>query len=216
MLRRLLPLLGFLAASASIATEPADDNWGDDPFDRAAAVNEGDLVFLDQPPEKAVHHHVNRLSITDTSLADGWVALEQCHHDLDPVPDAEIVYAPGRIRNLRTTRVENIERVEVFDHSVQLKNVDHGSSICIQAETRALSTDGEGFVLKNGPYMRRFLDGYYPMRVTLQIDYPPDLMIWSHVPEARDGVRIAKAPGEFSLDAWFEGILRTRIDFDRR
>jgi hypothetical protein len=46
--------------------------------------------------------------------------------------------------------------------------VEPGARLCLSAQTRALRNTGNGyFNLVNGPYMRKFLDGYYPMRVTL-------------------------------------------------
>ncbi|MGD8911541.1 MAG: hypothetical protein PVJ68_02195 [Candidatus Thiodiazotropha sp.] len=51
------------------------------------------------------------------------------------------------------------------------------AAICLQAETQSLHPTGQGgYQLRNGPYMRRFLDGYYPMLLTLQVDYPAELI----------------------------------------
>ena len=66
----------------------------------------------------------------------------------------------------------NIEQSWVEDNTVQLRNVQENARLCVQAWTRALKSNGDGsYSLRNGPFMRRFLDGYYPMRVSMQIDY---------------------------------------------
>ena len=74
------------------ATGPADvdawPSWVDEQEalqQRIARVNEGDLDFIPGPSQGVVHHHRSRIFISDTSLLDGWVRLEQCHVNLDRV-----------------------------------------------------------------------------------------------------------------------------------
>lgn len=202
----MVPVL-LLVASAQAA------DWADSDFDDTSTVNEGTLAFLVNPPVKPVHHHVNHLTITDASLASGWVRMDQCHYDIDPVPDAEILYTEGRIRGLQLVRSEQIGQVQVEDHSVQLRDVLQGAVVCIRGETRALERTDNGYELRNGPFMRRFLDGYYPMHVTLDVRYPQGLVLVEHFPEAQPGVSLTRQPGHLTLDTWFEGILRTRFIF---
>lgn len=204
----LLPLI----ATAAWALDP-DELF----FKGTADVNEGELRFLTAPPDRPVHHHHNRITILDSSLEDGWVHLDQCHRNLDAVPEAQVTYREGRIRALRVTRVENIERAWAEDHSVQLRNVRRGAVLCIEAETLALSRNGEAsYSLSNGPYMRRFLDGYYPMRVSMTVRLATDkLRFVASVPPDQPGFTLRQQGDEVGYDTVFEGILTTVLRFDR-
>lgn len=204
--------------SASLTLLPTavladDDDWEDDPFEKALAVNEGTLEILENPPDKPAHHHINRLTITVGSLNTGWVGLDQCHYDIDPVPDLDIVYKEGKIRDLRVTRANDIGKATVNDHSVSLEDVGKEAELCISGDTRALSRTEEGYLLKNGPFMRRFLDGFYPMHVTLDIRYPHRLRPTEFSPQPTSGLRYKRRPGNLVMDLWFEGILKTEFLF---
>lgn len=206
-----------LADTARAVVEDGPDDWGEgwDLEERIAAVNEGELHFVG--PEAAAGHHVhfNRIRIDRSSLRGGWIALEQCHEQLDAVPAAQILFNPERIRRLRIQSVEGIGRAWVEGHSVQLEDVAQQARICIGGESRALSYLGQGrYRLRNGPYMRRFLDGYYPMRVVLQIQYPPDaLRFEAPHPGPQPGFELRLREGEVLVEAAFEGRLYTCMDF---
>jgi hypothetical protein len=74
--------------------------------------------------------------------------------------------------------------------------------------------DNGGFRLRNGPYMRRFLDGYYPMRVALSIDYPTDrLRLVGQSPASQPGFSVHVGERRIEVDATFEGRLVTCLDF---
>lgn len=186
-------------------------------FESAAAVNEGQLHFLDAPPDKPVHHHQNRIRIEENSLVTGWVALTQCHDNLDAVPRAQITFREGYVRDLRVDSSHGVAEAWIEGASVQLRQIGHGSRVCLSAQTRALRDTGSGFFnLINGPYMRKFLDGYYPMRVTLDIDYPPaTLKLVDVSPQATTGLALQDQPGRLHMDALFEGELRTLVQFMR-
>ena len=205
----LAALLLCLGSSLALAEAP------DPEFDGSATVNEGPLQFLAAPPAKAVHHHQNRIRIEADSLASGWVSLAQCHDHLDAVPRAQITFREGFVRNLRIDVASGIGAAWVEGASVQLEQVAPGARLCLSAETRALRETGDGtFALANGPYMRRFLDGYYPMRVTLDVVYPEARLSLAGVtPREQPGLVIVERPGEIRLDALFEGELRTLIEF---
>lgn len=202
-------LLAFLPLLGQAASE--EDLF----FKNVSEVNEGELHFLTKAPDRPVHHHQNRITLTPDSLISGWVRLEQCHQHLDPVPDSQIVYNQDRIRALRIVRTENIERAWVQEHSVQMENIGPAALICIEAESRALVNDGPNtYVLRNGPYMRRFLDGYYPMRVTMTvIPGNSGLRLDSLSPAAQPGFSVHASPDEVGYDTWFEGRLTTSIRF---
>ena len=178
-------------------------------------VNEGVLVFLNQRPTKPVHHHQNHLVIDSASLVNGWVRLRQCHENLDRVPRAQITYNRERIRDLQITASGNIEQSWVEDHTVQLRNVQENARLCVQAWTRALKDNGDGsYSLRNGPFMRRFLDGYYPMRVSMQIDFADSgLRLIAMKPERQQGFDVKEQDGSLAFDAWFEGRLKTEFLF---
>ncbi len=200
-----LPLLGQAA--------PSEEELF---FKNISEVNDGDLRFLpNAPTDRLVHHHQNRITLTPDSLDSGWVRLEQCHQHLDPVPSSQIVYSQDRIRALRIVRTENIERAWVDENSVQMENIRHDALICIEAESLALRNDGpNAFVLNNGPYMRRFLDGYYPMRVTMTVNLgSTGLRFDSLTPTAQPGFRVDVSQTEVGYDTWFEGRLTTAIRF---
>ncbi|MEW8506949.1 MAG: hypothetical protein AB2598_09605 [Candidatus Thiodiazotropha sp.] len=216
-----MPFILLLLISLYSSTAPAGDESGelDDDFWEAdtESVNEGDLEFLDTSPAKPVHHHINRIQINVDSLRNGWVGLNQCHHHLDPVPHLEIVYHPQRIRQIRLLMMENIGTGRVDDSTIVLRDVRKGASICLQAESQSLHPLGEDrYQLRNGPYMRKFLDGYYPMRLTLEVEYPAKLMELTALrPLPLANESIPKSGGKFYWDGWFQGKLFTEIDFNR-
>ena len=193
------------------------EEWLFDDSDSLAVeeVNEGELVFLDKPPAKVVHHHQNQLIVTDESIDNGWVKLIQCHTNLDKVGLAQILFRKDRVRKLRVTEVRNIDRAWVEGPSIQLENIKSNARLCIGAETRSFVYNGDGsFSLHNGPYMRRFLDGYYPMRVSLDVTVKTDKLRFAEIsPNVGKGFKVWQGQNTVHYDAWFEGKLRTEIRF---
>ena len=186
-------------------------------FESATDVNEGILHFLETPPAKRIHHHQNSFHIDADSIKTGWVRLTQCHDNLDAVPRAQITFREGYVRDLKLDSYNQIESAWIEGASVQLVNVQPGARLCLSALTRALRHSGNGYYnLYSGPYMRKFLDGYYPMRVTLDIEYPPELLMLLDIsPSEEPGFRHLETPGSIRLDAVFEGALSTLIQFER-
>ena len=218
--RMILPALaGLLLAVPLYAqqmTPQEMEEWlFDDSESLAAEVNEGDLVFLDKPPVKKVHHHANQLIVTDESMDDGWVKLVQCHTNLDRVSLAQIVFRHDRVRKLRITEVRNIDRAWVEGASIQLENIQKNARLCVGAETRSFVYNGDGsFSLHNGPFMRRFLDGYYPMRVSADVTVKTDKLRFADIsPAVGKGFKVWRGDNTVHYDAWFEGKLRTEIRF---
>lgn len=200
------------ALSVSLAHAAADLT-----FESAEDVNEGSLHFLEAIPDKPLHHHQNRIRIDSDSLRSGWVSLSQCHDNLDPVPRAQITFREGFVRDLRVDTFTHIEDAWIEGASVQLRNVEPGARLCLSAQTRALRNNGNGYYnLLNGPYMRKFLDGYYPMRVSLEVDFPAQLLTLIDIePSAQPGLKLDERPGAIRMDAVFEGALITLIQFER-
>ncbi len=213
----LLLLVSIFAASMSRAQ--ADKNWEtywpDDDTDKIIdAINEGELNFLDTPPDKSVYHHQNTFIVLKNSIETGWIKVVQCYENLDKFPRVQIVYNKDRIRHLRITRQMNIGNAWVEDNTVQLTDVNSNARLCVQAESRALIAQKDGtFVLQNGPFMRKFLDGYFPMRVSIDIKFPANLSFIAIEPVEQKGFRVIKGEQSLHLDAWFEGRLVTRIRF---
>jgi hypothetical protein len=219
----LIFVVSLFSTFATVAVADTDDDWPDwareeaDLMDRVAAVSDGDLRFLPAERADGEHAHLNRIRITEASLDGGWVTLEQCHENIDAVPAAQILFRAGGIRNLTIESSRNIGRAWVEGHSVQLEDVGTDAVLCIRGESQALRDLGDGhYRLRNGPYMRRFLDGYYPMRVKLDIEYPADLIeVIGQSPATQPGFTVANGGSDLSVDATFEGRLVTCFDFCR-
>jgi hypothetical protein len=193
------------------------ETWSDRRFlqEPEVEVNEGELEFLHHPPEKTVHHHQNLIIITLSSLQNGWVELSQCHYHLDPVPRLEIVYNPQRIRDIQIVSRHNIGSAEVVGHKLDLTGVSSAAEICLTAQSRALHSLGNGrYQLRNGPYMRRFLDGYYPMQLSLEVRYPPaSLKFTGQRPLPSWGIEQKRLDGLIKWQGWFTGKLSTELNF---
>lgn len=182
----------------------------------ASRVNEGSLNFLARLPDSPVHHHQNHVVIRPGSLADGWVDLRQCHDALDAVPSSQIVFSGDRIRDLRVVASEGIGQLWVEGHTVQLRQTQRGARLCLRAQSRALSREADGsYVLRNGPFLRRFLDGYYPMRVSMRVtlDDTPRLRFGGANLSTQPGFRVWENANEVFYDAQFEGRLNTELRF---
>ena len=182
---------------------------------RAREVNEGELQLLDRPPEAAAHLHQNRLLITERSLRDGWVAMYQCHSNLDKVSASQIVYNKERIRNIRVLSSQNIGSALVEGHTVQMKDIAAESEICISADKRVLSYEKGKYYLRLGPFMRRFLDGYYPMHVQVEVSYPDFLQLVSASPV--DALRRTSGRTSYAdFDLWVIGKLDIELVFSSK
>ncbi len=212
----LLISLALAAGRAATAPDPRDESEALFDAPSAASVNEGELVFLSRLPDKPVHHHQNQVRIDAKSLQDGWVLLAQCHVDLDAVPRSQVMFSRDRTRDLRVTAAGGIGAAWVEGNTVQLKDTARGAYLCIEARSRALARQPDGsFVLRNGPYLRRFLDGYYPMHVTMRVSLDAPLALVETRPAAQTGFEVRALQDEVYYDARFEGRLVTELRFRR-
>lgn len=207
--------LGVLSFPIKVPAANEAQWWLEHDAPNLNEVNEGRLEFLARPPDAPVHHHHNAITISKSTLQDGWSRLKQCHNHLDPVARAEIVFREGRVRNLSIDHQAGIDKAWISDHNVQLTNVRRPSRLCLSAETKAMAPDGTGgYVLRNGPFMRRFLDGYYPMRVTMRVRYPCSMLEISKIePHPQPGFRVSHTGCTVAIHALFEGRLHTEIRF---
>jgi hypothetical protein len=208
-------LLLWIGIPAAAEEEP----WPDFPEanleQRLTEISDGELVFLAEAPVEPAHHHENRISILPASLDSGWVVMEQCHRNLDQVSLLEIVYHPERIRDIRILTSHNIDQSRVLGPRVELRGVQANATLCLSAQSRALHQLSPGrYQLRNGPYMRRFLDGYYPLHLSIEIDYPPHLLsLQSARPQTKDAPAYHLEPGRIRWEAWFRGRLNTVFTF---
>ena len=222
-MKRLAPLLGLLwffcsAPFAQELSEEALQRWFESD-DMASPYEEkgGDasLQFIHPPPAEAIPHSHTRLRFDAQSRDTGWVMVEQCHQGLDAVPDAEVVYRFSEMRSLQVTQLEGIEKAWVAGQSVQLKNVSNDARLCVALQARLLHrTDGGHYRMRYGPFQRRFLDSYFPMHVTLNLEYgSAALRLDSITPTAEEGLTITARPQGLEVDAWFRGRLELEFRF---
>lgn len=184
-----------------------------------ASVNEGQLTFLAElPNNQPTHHHFNEIWLDAESLKSGWARLHQCHENLDQVPRLQIAFGEGRVKALQVVETKGIEDSWVKGNTVQVRSIGPNARLCLTAETRSVNNKGEGyFTVSNGPYMRRFLDGYYPMQVSMVLNFPPDLLeLVSVFPAHQPGFEVDRQQGRVMLQTLFEGTLRTSIQLQLR
>ncbi len=199
---------------------PTEQTPGDDWFNENSDlsiedINEGELEFIAPITDKNILHSGSMLSITEKSLETGWVGLDQCYRNLDPVGKIDVVYRYKNIKQLKITSSGNIGKARVDGQTIQLEDVSSSAYICVQAEVQILEkTSQDTFVLSNGPYYRQFLDGYYPYHVTVSISYPADKLKYTRIsPAPQPLFEVIQQPGKLLVDTWFEGILMIDIKF---
>ena len=224
LVRHLILCLLLLGVSKGNAQEPTQEElekWFEDdsrflPFE--TDISEGDLEFLAAPPEKPTLHSQNQLTITKTSISSGWVGMYQCYENLDAVPDAQVVYQYKEIKNLKIVMHDKIAKAWVQDQSVQLLDTQKGAALCVSADVRILYKNPDNtYSLNNGPFQRKFLDGFYPMHISLRVIYPAEVLEFiGTTPTAQNGFAVSHKKGELFIDAWFEGRLFTEALFKEK
>lgn len=183
-------------------------------------MSSGDLRFVkaDKIDTRFDYHMTNEIRFLTKSLTDGWLSLNQCHYNLDAVKTLEIVYAADKTRNLRIVSQKHIGSAEVQGNRVQLNDIQGSAQICISAETRGLEAIGnQQWQLKRGPFMRRYLDGYYPMQVSLAVDWSQHpLQLIEMQPTAQQGVVTQQNDRQFNAIYQFEGKLNPQLTFKQQ
>jgi hypothetical protein len=124
-----------------------------------------------------------------------------------------VLYNGEKIRGLSIVQRTGVGEAWVEGPSVQLRNVERGARPCVTAQTRALEPDGRGgYVIRNGPFMRKSLDGLYPMRVSLEVWLPPGRLRFAGIaPPEQEGFNVTHDEHRVRVDALFEGRLHTEI-----
>lgn len=180
----------------------------------APDINEGELRFLTEPPAQPPHLHSTQVSIGEESLRTGWVGVRQCHYRFGPLGAMEVVFNKERVRKLRIVRADHIGRAWIEGASVQLADVGTEAVLCLQSENRSLQRNETGaYAWHGGPYMRRFLDGYFPMQVQLALDYPPAALRLLAIEPPELKLKAVAHPGLLRLEALFEGRLDITVRF---
>lgn len=174
-----------------------------------------ELHFLTKPPKKAPHRHSTHITISEETLKTGWVQNKQCHYNLAQVSALEVVFRKGGVRNLQIARADNIKKAWVEKHSVQLTDVGKDAVLCIVSETQSFKVDTlDGtYTWRGGPYMKRFLDGYFPMQVNLAVDFPPHKLKLISMDPAALKSRSVNFSGHIRLDTMFVGKLVILLKF---
>lgn len=196
---------------------PAERAWmEDDSSLNSFAVNEGSLTWLEPFAIKPHYTMENHLTILPSSLKDGWVAFRQCHHHLDAISSIEITYTPESTRNLKLLEFSGMENAELKASSVALHKVSSGAKVCVSGENLTLHSTTSGWKLERGPYMRRFLHGYYPMHLQETLNWQQtDLQLQPSSVTNHKGrlSSLNTQHNQLTTDYWFEGVLRTHYEF---
>lgn len=220
---RSISVLILLLISADVfALSPQQERlhqWflSDEPSpDSVDHVNEGQLRFLVEPPEKAVLEVKSKLNISSDSIETGWVKFHTCYNNLDPVGIAEIVFRYRELKFLSVQSAAGIGSYREQGNSIQIEDVEHGARLCVSGQANMLSRVEERYFIKNGPFMRKFLDGYYPMKLSLELKFPGELLtLVSLEPVKQPGLSVQTSLGRVILGGWFEGQLSIEAEFGR-
>jgi hypothetical protein len=209
-------LLLLMISLMGMKTNDPWEEWPDTDFEaQALAVNEGDLEFLSEVPKKLPPVLHNQFTISQQSLKDGWIDMIQCHKRLDPVAKAQVLYHPRRTRNIEIISSNNVKRAWVEKNSVQLENINADARLCVQAQVKSLYSNFNGsYSMRNGPFLRKFLDGYYPMRMTMDVRFPKGKLSFEAInPQAQNGFSVQYEDSSMNIDALFVGELEIEIYF---
>lgn len=212
----LLISLGVLTAAGSADLSPEEQLFYSDDEETALAISDGQRVFMSPQHDEQVLHSDNTLVISQQSLEDGWVKLQQCYSNLDPVDVTAIGYNYRGIQGLKVISSRNIASTRVVGQTIELTDIRRDARLCIQARVNLLRAHDDSYSLRTGPYHRKFLDGYYPFHVTLTVRYPGDILELDSIdPEAQTGFNISTQLGHLKIDSWFQGRLTIEISFSK-
>ncbi|WFE68201.1 alpha/beta hydrolase [Thiomicrospira sp. R3] len=221
----------FTALDQAMTSQPPEDDFSDlSEADRAWLMDDSGLdLLLDalaatesnarfiEPFSLDEHYSMrNQIELTEQSLKTGWADLIQCHANLDAVAQLQIVYNAEHTRHIEILSQQSIDLAWVEGSSVQMQGLNRGAQICIYAQTLALQAHDQGYLLERGPFMRRFLDGYFPMHVELTINWPGLALQPKHIlPVPQPGLVVTQSDQALSLNYWFQGQLRPHIYFNK-
>jgi len=216
-----LLMFSFIVTRSALAQEPSEEElerWFESdelryPFEMRGGDEQ--LEFITPDPSQRIPSSQTRLDLSPQSVQSGWAGIVQCHEGLDPVPDAEVVYRFRQMRRLRIIEAGDIGRVWVEGQSVQLKDVGKGARLCVEMEAQILNQLEAGrYLMRYGPFQRRFFDSYFPMHVLLEVNYPSEeLVLEQIVPTRVKGFEHRQEEGHILMEAWFRGQLTIELLF---
>lgn len=220
MLRYSLPILFSLISTNAVAdlTPEQLETWfNNDKLDmpEEAAVQDEVLRFILKTKKKNIPLTEKTYRINADSLKTGWVIIEQCYHNLDPVSQLEVLYEYQEMRKLEVTHQHLVEKLWIEGQSVQMENLSKGAAVCTKAEVKILRhADTQKYLLLAGPFKRKFLDGYYPMQVKLNIHYPAKQLAFDEMfPAPAPGFNVSKTNDSISISSIFTGKLYLALSF---
>lgn len=177
-------------------------------------INEGLLTFLTSKVKKGTFHSTINVTINQDSIDNGWVKLTQCYSNLDPIQRTAIVYRNKFIKDLTVTSKKNIKSTKVSGNKIFLESVQKKATLCVSLNSRTFyQNEDMSFSLVNGPYHRKFLDGYYPYHLNLNIHYDSKLKFKYSLPQAQPGFAVTQQSNSLLIDTLFEGRLKTEFRF---
>lgn len=188
-----------------------DDDWED----RVDNLSEGELIWYKGTPREGTSLTSLSIRFLETSAREGWVEVGQCHSQLASAPAAQLIFDGRPVRKLRVEKVVNIKKVGIEGESVQLSGLKTGAEICVRSEQQVLHRlDKHHWALISGPFQRRFLDGYYPMQLELNVEWPEGQWRYMKI-KPTDGPVVRTTDGQLHLQAHFSGLLKTALVFQR-
>ena len=206
-------LVGALCLNMSVVM--ANDGFLDDWEERADAVSEGELVWYPGPPPGDIPSASVSARFMENSHEHGWMQISQCHRGLSEVSLAQIVFQGRAIRKLQVDSYVNIGKAYVEGDTVQLSDIRAGGEVCLSSEQQALyKLDEHHWAFISGPFQRRFLDGYYPSYVEVEVHWPAAQWRFIKV-QPSPGPVIEQGQGQLKMKAHFAGRLKAGLVFQR-
>ena len=201
----------YASACLFVLTSPAFAAGLDD------VVGEGQIKFLKTKLDPNSYTYESKVFIKETSLESGLVEIQTCHKKLDPIRKVVILFNRDRVRDIQIRSIDGIGMAEVRDNRVTLSEVQKGGSICIDLQSKALDSLGNGiYQLNAGPLMRRLFDGYLPMTANMKFSWPDQLLVVQETkPANQDGVQIKSANNGLEMDLTFAGKMTAQIVLKR-
>jgi len=180
-------------------------------------VGEGQIRYLKNRPDPSAYTYESKVIISKASLESGVVEIQTCHKQLDPIRKVVILFNKDRIKDIQVRSLDGIAMAEVRNNQVILSEVQKGGSICIDLQSRALDSLGNGmYQLNAGPLMRRLFDGYLPMSANMKFAWPNQLFAVEETkPASQDGVRIQHSQDGLEMDLVFSGRMTAQIVLKR-
>lgn len=187
----------------------------DDSSAEARQVSEGELRWVTPDKTHNQYRLENTLTLNAESLKTGWITFSQCHYQLDPRIAIDIVYGVSRTQNLTVTSSQHIGSIEIAQDHISLKNIEQNAQICVTGKTKVLTQLGPTqFRMVRGPYIRKFLDGFYPMQVTETIRWNGLALTLNDLKTQADlGYDFKVSQHQLIANYWFEGLLKPFYEF---